>query len=77
MPPVYATNNRRLKRNLEEMLQSCTTIHIESVRTTEDALSPNMERCYAFISVTYEDDGNKFVTDMSMATLDGLKLKAK
>ncbi len=58
------------------MLQSCTTIHIESVRTTENSLSPNKEHCYAFIYVSSEDDGNKFITDMSKTTLDGLKLKA-
>ena len=77
MPPVYATKNRRLRCSLKEMLQSCTTVLIESVRTIENALSPNREHCYAFISVSSEDDGNKFITDMSMTTLDGLKLKAE
>jgi hypothetical protein len=77
LPPVYATKNRRLKCSLKEMLQSCTTVQIESVRTIENALSPNKEHCYAFISVSSEDDGNKFITDMSMTTLEGLKLKAE
>ena len=77
MPPVYATKSRRLSHNLKEMLQSFTKVQIESVRTTERALSPNKKHCYAFISVSSEDDGNKFITDMSMTTLDGLKLKAE
>jgi hypothetical protein len=59
------------------MLQSCTKVQIESARTTERALSPNKKHCYAFISVSSEDDGNKFITDMSETTLDGLKLKAE
>ena len=77
LPPVYATKSRRLSHRLKEMLQSCTKVQIESVRTTERALSPNKKHCYAFISVSSEDDGNKFITDMSMTTLDGLKLKAE
>jgi hypothetical protein len=77
LPPVYATKSRRLSHSLKEMLQSCTEVHIESLRTTERALSPNKKHCYAFISVSSEDDGNKFIADMSMTALDGLKLKAE
>ena len=35
MPLVYATKSRRLSHSLKEMLQSCTQVQIESVRTSE------------------------------------------
>ena len=40
LPPVYATKNRRLRCSLKEMLQSCTKVQIESVRTTEKHCRP-------------------------------------
>ena len=50
---------------------------IESVRTTANRRSSIKLHSYAFISVSSEDDGNKFITNVSETTLDGLKLKAE
>jgi hypothetical protein len=77
LPITYASKSYEVWTTLRDMLQSSTTVVIEGVYITENCVSKESRRSYAFVYARNAKEGGTFIKDMAETYIDGQRLRVE